>query len=608
MSAEILEKLLAAERITSAVGQKLRSIPPGTFVQHKSWGFGRIASWSAPDGNVIIDFASKKGHPMPFSFAADTLQPMPETHYLARKISDPAGAKAQALDDPRAAAQHMLESVGGKASLQQLQAMLTPDITPNDAAFKAWWDKARKAMKADGRFLVPAKKTDPIEFRAEAVAKSDDAFTLWSKARKTKEQVSALDEICKHVAEVTDPATKLKPVVEAAVVAAGKARGLDPSASLELFAAAEELAAAAGLPTPSPGLAEAVRALEKDLITVLPPLGAARLRAALRRFPEAFGEDWTKRAGAILPRVHGQRVATEICRVLVETGEDEALRGIFDQHIRSLSITPDMLYWLASERAESPASEFASPELLNVILTVLERDQANDVKRGTKLRELLSTDRDLIPDYVREAEIHRVRTAAAHLLRTVVYDELTRKSLLARIIKLHPSVSALLEGGAEAKQDEGPLIVSWESYEQRKSELEELVKKKIPQNIEDIKIAKSYGDLRENFEFKSAKQMQAVLQRRRHELEADIDNCRGTDFKNPDTSTAGIGTIVKLRAVEGGEEETYTILGAWDSEPDKGILSYLAPNALALRGKAVGEKVKLNAGEFEIISITAARP
>lgn len=607
MSAEILAKLLASEAVTSAVGAKLKALPEGAFVQHKSWGFGRIARWDPVGGNVIIDFISRKAHPMPFAFAAESLQPMPETHYLAQKILDPARAKAQAMNDPRAAAQHMMESIGGKATLQQLQGMLAPDIAPNDVAFKAWWDKARKAMKADGRFLIPAKKTDPIEFRAEAVAKSDDAFSLWSRARKTKEQVAALDEICKHVAEITDPATKLKPVVEAATVAAQKAKGLDPSAALELFAAAEELAAAASLPAPAPGLAEAVRGMEKDLITVLPPLGAARLRAALRRFPEAFGVEWTRRAGAILPRVHGQRVATEVCRVLVETGEDEALRTIFDQHIRSLSITPDMLYWLATERAESPASEFTSPELLDVILTILERDLANDVKRGTKLREVLMSDRDLIPDFVRDAEIHRVRTVAAHLLKTVVYDELTRRSLLARIIKLHPSISTLLEGGdSAAKQDEGPLLVSWESLEQRKAELDELVKVKIPQNVKDISIARSYGDLRENFEFKSAKQQQGLLQKRRRELEGQLVDCRGTDFTNPDTTQVGIGTIVDLRTPE-GEIETFTILGAWDTDPDKNILSYLAPYALALRGKKVGEKAKLNTGEVEIVAIRPAK-
>ena len=68
-----------------------------------------------------------------------------------------------------------------------------------------------------------------------------------------------------------------------------------------------------------------------------------------------------------------------------------------------------------------------------------------------------------------------------------------------------------------------------------------------------------------------------------------------------------IGTIVDLRA-DNGETETFTILGAWDTDPENGILSYLAPYAMALRGKKVGEKAKLSTGEMEITGIRVARP
>jgi transcription elongation GreA/GreB family factor len=41
--------------------------------------------------------------------------------------------------------------------------------------------------------------------------------------------------------------------------------------------------------------------------------------------------------------------------------------------------------------------------------------------------------------------------------------------------------------------------------------------------------------------------------------------------------------------------ESFTILGAWDSDPDKGIISYLTPVAMALANRKVGEEV-----EFEL--------
>ena len=149
-----------------------------------------------------------------------------------------------------------------------------------------------------------------------------------------------------------------------------------------------------------------------------------------------------------------------------------------------------------------------------------------------------------------------------------------------------------------------PLIVSWSSMEQRKREYDELVKVKIPQNVKDIAIARSYGDLRENFEFKSAKQQQAVLQGQKAALEAQLTNCRGTNFENADVTQVSIGTRVKLRAAN-GEIETLTILGAWDTDPESGVMSYLAPSAQALLGRKLGDVVTLNTGAHEIVEISA---
>jgi transcription elongation factor GreA len=154
------------------------------------------------------------------------------------------------------------------------------------------------------------------------------------------------------------------------------------------------------------------------------------------------------------------------------------------------------------------------------------------------------------------------------------------------------------------------LIVSWSSLEKRRAEHEELVKKKIPENSKEIALARSYGDLSENFEFKAAKQMQAVLMRRKAELEQALHNARGTAFENPDTARVSIGTIVTLRDSDSGKEETYTILGAWDGDPERNIISYQTAIGQALLGHKPGEVVTLNTehgdGRFAIISIEAA--
>src|SRR5438034_254364 len=95
--------------------------------------------------------------------------------------------------------------------------------------------------------------------------------------------------------------------------------------------------------------------------------------------------------------------------------------------------------------------------------------------------------------------------------------------------------------GAQSQGETAALIVSWSSLEKRKIEYEELIKTKIPENSREIALARSYGDLSENFEFKAAKQMQSVLMRRKSELEQMLHNARGTSFENVDTSRVSIG-------------------------------------------------------------------
>src|SRR5437870_13783040 len=104
--------------------------------------------------------------------------------------------------------------------------------------------------------------------------------------------------------------------------------------------------------------------------------------------------------------------------------------------------------------------------------------------------------------------------------------------------------------------------------------------------------------------------MQAVLVRRRSELEQALQNARGTAFENPDTSRVSIGTIVTVRDKTSKKQETYTILGAWDGDPERNIISYQTAIGQALLGHKAGETVALNTDQgtskFEIISIEPA--
>jgi len=227
------------------------------------------------------------------------------------------------------------------------------------------------------------------------------------------------------------------------------------------------------------------------------------------------------------------------------------------------------------------------------MLTAMERDQFNE-RKSNRLRDFILDDQELMTDLIESADIEVVKDLTRALQFSPSFDDMDKRSLLGRIVKIFPSIQSLISG-EHTKQDI-TLVVSWESLERRKDEYAALVQKKIPANSKEIAIARSYGDLRENHEYKAAKEAQKVLMRRKHELESQLVRARGTDFSTAKTDAVSIGTHVRVSEVSTPHTETFTILGAWDSEPEKGVISYLSPVAQALLNRKIGEEVEF---EFE---------
>ncbi|PYK40128.1 MAG: hypothetical protein DME49_01535 [Verrucomicrobia bacterium] len=607
MDAE-LQKLVESGKLTSKAAEQLDKLKPGTFCLHKSWGFGRVAEWNLLLNQIIIDFAGKKAHPMQLQYAAENLAAIPPEHFLARKASDLAVIKKLAREDPAAVMRNVLESAGGNATLPQIAQWLIGDVF-SETEWKRWWESAKKVLKKDGHFFIPTKKSAPIELRSAPVSQVDELLAAFSRARRPKEQGAALDQIIRLADEFKEPDKQLQPVIVAIENAAARNQKLHPELSFELLLGRDDLLARIPqLRTTHVGLtvAKMIVAEEPRLMSILPNLPAAKERRILQTLPEALGERWMNAALRLI-QATSARVISQIAKVFAELGKEAELRGAFERSIQEHSATSEMLIWLCKER-DGAWRELITPDLLTAILAAVERDQHRE-SRANRLRDLVLEDRELITDMFAGADAGVARDTVRRLLITPAFDELTKRSLLARIVKLYPELEIMITGG-QREEKAAALIVSWSSLAKRRAEHEELVKKKIPENSKEIALARSYGDLSENFEFKAAKQMQAVLMRRKAELEQALHSARGTAFENPDTSRVSIGTIVTLRDPDSGKEDTYTILGAWDGDPERHIISYQTAIGQALMGHKVGDVVTLNkdegAGSFEIVSISAA--
>ena len=590
-----LQKVVDEGRLTVSAAKVLSALEPGSYTQHKSWGFGRVSGWNLDGNQILIDFGPKKAHPMQLQYAGENLKVIPDEHPLARKSADLPAVKKQASEDPAALVRSVLQySDHHRATPTQIAALLTPDVFSGEPEFKRWWEGAKKALKKDGKFVIPAKKTEFVEMREETLDQNKNILARFATARTLKSQLAVLDEVSKNIEDFKGSPEGLVDVLVEAGKSAVRNQRLDIDAAFELLVTRDEIANNTGveLPADAPLLTSMMRDEEDRLGQIIGNLPATKQRFALFQMPAALGEDkWAQRALSLLPQTHNARVVGEVARLFDSQGRTDDMRTFLDRAIRDYSVTCEMLLWLCKEREDEKYADFAAPRLFKAILSAIERDGLSDIKRSTRLHDLLSSDRTLITELLKHADTAELRSAARALLATPALEELDKRSLMARLMKLHPELQNLLTGGPEDKPVN--LTVSWASLEKRKLELDDLVNKQIPKNIEEIQIAREYGDLRENFEFKAAKEMQAVLARRRSELERDLDRARGTNFENPDTNMVSIGTVVTLQDESTGKSETYTILGAWDGDPEKHILSYLTTIGQAIIGHKVGETVQL---------------
>ena len=593
-----LQKLVASAKLSVTDAEKLSKLEPGTACQHKSWGLGKIAEWDLLGDRLIIDFETKAGHPMKLSFAAESLLPLAEDHILSRRINDLPAVQKMAKENPAGLVELALKSSESKLYLDALEKLLTPKIV-GTAEYKKWWENAKKELKTSRHIVVPTKRADPLVLRAQDQKAGEIMVRNFLGSRELRGKLAAMTAIIKDLDLFENPAKELQPVFLDVTHMARKSWKLQPRETIQLVLLREEVREAesvkASIEHENPiSVAEMMRDLRGQLADIANALPSALLGRFYRELPVAFPEgEWVKDALGHLTRTGG-RAVDEITAVLDANDSLDVLTEFLKKAVRNRTLSTDLLIWIARERKGLAESVF-DMDLGNAIISALEDDHvAGGPKKTARLNDAFSDDKTLIGEMVAEAADHDLRLFAKRILSSPVFDELTRRSLMGRIIKARPEMEKMMEENAEAQRDTS-LIVSWESLERKKKELDDITNVQIPHNKNEIQIAREEGDLRENGGYKAARQQQAVLLRMQSKIERELRNAQGTDFADVGTDKVSIGNVVDIIDDASGEKETFTILGAWDGDPDKKIISYLSDTAKALIGKVVGDEADLPA-------------
>jgi transcription elongation factor GreA len=152
-------------------------------------------------------------------------------------------------------------------------------------------------------------------------------------------------------------------------------------------------------------------------------------------------------------------------------------------------------------------------------------------------------------------------------------------------------------GDQEKEKVNMGLLVTRRGYESKQKELRHILENEIPENSKEIGFALSKGDLRENSEYKAALEKQELLKTTASRLQEELQNAQIFTSAQINSDSVSFGTRVVLKNLESGGEELYTLLGPWESDPVKNIISYRSPLGVELMNHKVGEELKFAIGD-----------
>ena len=653
MNSESIERLISKNPKLRAKRQKLEQMRDGAYCMHGSWGFGRIVSYDDAAKKLVIDFEGKPGHKMDPVFCVDKLEVLEDDNLLVRYRTDRENLEKEMKDGGEFVVAYLEKKPDFSASAIELETLFrqlfgyvaeNPSIPEKELAeknkaaekaYRAWWNKAKESLFRNPRVACPKSKGEPYVLRAkeEEMKPEQEVLREYFLNREPKKKILLAEKLYKTATDdsVEEIKADLPKIKEELTEAIKKARSLNDADRLHgiwvrnnlvryLYPGEEEKVEEIAPRSKDIILAAVERDPKDGLNNLAKNLPSSYLERFLDLLTRIFVEDWRDRIIDLLKYSEG-RFTKECVDFLLswdvsksshfvkgaEIPDDgkgvtsrQLIKDCLKRWLEEQTLRGPVILWIVKNRNASAYKDILSPligeDLLSALLAAVDDEalQRETVVTTARiaLADALSDDKDLIRDMLESSTADTARDLAQTLLLNQGFEDLTKKSILARIIKVFPSVQSLVATKSSDSKEKRLLVSAW-SLQARREELEDIVKNQLPASKAAIEAARELGDLRENSEYTMAREHDEVLSARRGQLERDIAGSEVFDFNSTPSDKVGIGSVVSL-VTNKGEELTCTILGAWDSDTAKNIFSYQTPLAQALLDHKVGDTVETN--------------
>lgn len=580
----------------------LTHMDKGKFIFHTGgWGAGEIMDISLIREQLSIEFENiVNTRELSFQNAFKNLIPLSSEHFLARRYGDPDLLEADAKKDPAGVLKLLISDVG-PLNAQEIKEEMYELVIPAQDWMK-WWQSARSKAKKDPKIQVPKNTKGLFVLLDKEVSYTDDFKKLLEADQEVEYFLAESYEFIKQHPEVLKDSDN-KSLFRDKLLSS--LNGLDDGQELikvEIYLFLEEFF--------QDHLDQAlIKIIQNtgDIAFFIKSISMTSLKKKLLMFVRKHREDWESIFSDLFFGVSHHFLREYILKELMKSKNPSLLKETVQRLLDHPVSFPECFIWYFQKiqnKDDLPFSDKAGKDLFFEALFIL----LYHIESNPELQDLTKKVHSLIVnkhfqlyrDNIADTTIEYAREILLLVTKCQIFSNHDFKLFLSLTKVVHPN----LEDGSDGldTEEEQYIWTTQEGYQKVQERIHTIATVETIDNAKEIEVARAYGDLRENAEYKSAQERRARLQGEMKLLSTQLNQARILSPEDIDVKQVSVGTIVSL-VNEKGQKLLYTILGPWDADPDKGILSFQSQLAKSMMGQKVDDSFSFKTNTYTVKGI-----
>ncbi|MCI5829377.1 MAG: transcription elongation factor GreA [Treponema sp.] len=593
----------------------------GHWVYHRTWGTGKIVKQQGDE--LVINFGAKTGtRTMTLKMAVECLQPLEKDHiWVYKKTVKKAELAEKVKTDIVWTLKTIIKSFNNSCDEKRIKAEIVPAIL-EPTKWTSWHAKAQKELKGT-IFGVNPNNINEYTVRDKEMTNKE---RLANEFKAEKDFFKRIDIMVRYLSENDDPTdeqfTEMFTYFAGYIKAATTVNEQTVASYLVVEDINRKISAFKNPATFT--FAQLYSDIDKpaEMYTKLKDSKNTHLREAFLKEIKLLTK-WDDEYIRLFPSVLDKKLLAEI----VEAGkQDKVVRLVQDSFNDYRTSRNSVTYFIDECSNEEWFKAAAIPEekqlvtLVNIISTCFK--EIDNHVNTTENRKTIKAASTLL--FARKGGDEPKNAMLDYMLAGSTETMSRMYTIVNDVVDLDPTYKAQLRNGilskvpdfkfqeAETKQEtSSALIVTAAKLDEKRALEEDIEKNQLPKIAAEVAEAKEKGDLKENAEYIEARKAQALLNQQLTKLKEELARASVFDPSTATNSYVSFGTTVTIQDNIGNKEVTYTILGPWESDFEKGIISYLSPLGNELLNMKAGENKKFtindNPQDITVKSIVIAK-